>query len=309
MKYFFKKITRFALASKLLTVLVAVICFAGCTDEDRDHCFTDLSLRFTYTHNSLFVDLFDAQVQSLDLYFYDHQDRLLGKRRVMREQLESRNTYSLRDLPLDEYTIVAWGNYDPAFYSCNEAYTLSDMSMDVLCADDGALSGNPCHFFHGIARVGWGDTGELVVPMIKTTNDIHIEIVQTTRADDDFSVRMEGIAGSYNYENNQVGDGLLHHTPGCVESGGRHRADFTVTRLREGDGLSVVIMDDQGDVLHTDLVTARILAEYPLVNNNSDLDRYDDYTLVYRAQSTGGTYVFTLIQINDWDLTGSGGGI
>ena len=66
----FNKITR-QQNGLLLLVLGAAAFLGSCVRADRADCDFPLRLRFSYTDNAPGVELFQEEVTSLDLFFYD----------------------------------------------------------------------------------------------------------------------------------------------------------------------------------------------------------------------------------------------
>lgn len=81
----------------LLLVLGGAAFLSGCVRGDRTDCRFPLRLRFSYTNNVPAEELFQEEVASLDLFFYDSQSGLLVHRESLRALL---NTAGEVTLPL-----------------------------------------------------------------------------------------------------------------------------------------------------------------------------------------------------------------
>lgn len=310
MKYLFKK---YSIQSAILFILFV---FTGCFSNDIANCPSQTYLRFMYTKNVDNVCHFQEQVEHLDLYLYDGNDKFIKKQYLPTNAL-SEGSRLLLDLAPGNYTAVVWANVKEEHFACTPGATLQDMKLDLKCPEDGHVTTDPGEILHGIASVTITEFGdqEHVVSMIKNTNRVHIVLEDITPissysafSDNPYSLAITGSNGSYNYDNTLADGAALNYIPQYTIAGNTTQADFTILRIRENDDLQLTIQAN-GKEIHTERLATRLM-ENPRINGNDDFDRIDDYTLHYHLiQKEDGAHVVTLISINDWDVTHTGGGI
>lgn len=285
----------------------------GCVYDDMSDCNNPVSLRMIYTLNKDYTDKFPDYVEYVDFYVYDQDKELILEEQVTTSSLLSGNTHYL-DLPAGKYTTVIWGNKDAEDYDVKDKEALEEMSLALIREEEDRITRKPADLFHGIIsfEVGTQET-QKTVSMIKNTNHIHIlvEVPISLRSypDTEFSVRMYGSNGLYKYDNSRIASQQLQYIPSYskyTQSATDYiQADFKTLRLFIGDGVRVMIMKGT-EVLIVESLTD-LLLQSSIVNNNEDLDRYDDYTLLFTVDEQG-DYTLSAIQVNDWDVIWEPGG-
>lgn len=98
---------------KLLRIPLLLLCLAllpACISEGNSDCPTDrhIILELAYEHNG--TDVFDQQVQSVDLFVFDRNNLLVHRQTVGSTQLNAFAGADLSHLAPGDYRIVAWGN-------------------------------------------------------------------------------------------------------------------------------------------------------------------------------------------------------
>lgn len=297
-------------------VPIFMLLFGGCSSSGGSSIELPegLFLRFSYTHNSTNTNLFTQQVKTLDLHVYNEKKDFVKTICISKGSLTKDNVYQIPDLLLGNYTIAVWGNIHSDYYDYDISPKLDNMKMKLVTNEKGDVKTSPDGMFHAViqTKVNASKT-EQFISLIKNTNNIQIiiedeSLVGNARQVNPYTVSISGSNGNYDYKNNIVGDKRVNYIPEYNISNNTFRADVTVMRLMKDDDMTLVIKDSQANILHNELLTARLM-EDPKINNNDDLNRYDNYTLRYKAENKDGTHVLVLVGINDWDLTEGGGGI
>ncbi len=312
-----------------LAVLVLLSAQGCCTiDDNTDDCFPLARLRFSYAYNMSGNDRFRDQVSTIDLYVYNQSDgSLVATKRYSQAELASENySVALRWLRQGDYYIIALGNKNDVYYSCQDHGCMDDMRVRMLCSDGaGNVTANPGSFFYGMVELAKTDTDEKVVGMIKNTNDINITVRNQipTRAGGvglpDLGVRISVHNGTIKYDNSIAMEDtrvMTHISNNAFpEYQQEFRTTLTVGRLFSTDGSVITITNSEtGDVLSTDNLTEKIvklLTEneyYDGMDPDEYLDRQDNYDLVYVVEMKYGVVVTTLVTLNDWRTSDNNSG-
>ena len=319
--------------AKLTAILFATLFFTGCIGDDMSDCFPDkLNLRFVYDYNKDFRDKFNAQVETLDLFIYDKEsNELLDSVHVKKADLAAGNIHALQNLPAaNAYMVVVWGNLNPEFYDCQGHSVYSGMKVELRSNALGLVAKRQGSLFHGKIEFEAGTTGEIVVSLVKDTNDIHLIIKDEddnggraatyAAAQGQFTAQITADNGAYKYDNTPIaGYKQIYQVATTILDSGNpslSKADLTVMRLFVGDDskitiqdtkFSIPITDDKGNPIKNMSLT-ELLMKDENINSNEMLDRYDDYTLYFETKVLKGAVVMALVRINDWTLIYMGGG-
>ncbi|NDV60438.1 FimB/Mfa2 family fimbrial subunit [Bacteroides sp. 519] len=296
---------------KVGVLLTAIILFCGCID-DTYNCTrpTGTFLRFTYTLNTKYRDLFAEQVSDIALFFYTQQGKHILTKDVSCNELDTDNRLYMELTP-GNYRVAVWGNLDERHYGWRDPRHPTNFQLDLLCGEGGEVGHEFASLFHGIIdfEILEGVVEEHTVELIKNTNTIHVIMEQETAEtrNADCYALITGYNGSYNLENNCVAESLpLQYNPRYTSLINGTQANFTVMRLFQDDDLNLTLGWDgtEGSTVSKHLVSE--LMKHPEINTNEDLDRWDEYTLTYTKNSFGAV---VLIKINNWDVILEPGGI
>lgn len=304
--------------------LLAVSAMNGCSTlkEDNSDCPQGLYLRFHYTyHMGDDGCRLRQQVDKLDLFIYKADDGSLYQHKTLPiGALDSDNGVQLM-LPAGDYHMIAWGNYDEQAHLIGVHDTYSQMQLRLK-----AQSGNfsfTGSLFHGDIDVTTLKNKRVSgdVYMTKDTNAVHIVIADTEDEVIDasqFTITMTGTNGIYNYDNALAAEALdlpLNYIPTYQYDADQMwaQADFYVYRLfsDESDGvcLKIAANSHPDTPLHNLCLSREILRCIPEINTDEDLDREDDYTLVYKVRNDGGAWTLVSISINGWEIISQNSGI
>lgn len=307
MKYFHS----FSFSSIFLIILLfPAFVFTSCIEDDYDDCVTGVYVRFTYTKNTQDVCLFSEQVSELILNIYDRDSgEFIDSRKVSYTALDESNRLWL-PLPKGNYHIVAWGGGSQIenFYNLSPASHLNDFCLDII--DENKK--NLCSLFHG--SLTYEQRNNVVmsehIDLVKNTNNIHVIIQKSSNSGTTAvypSMLITANNGSYNVHNESISPNRLSYSPQTVQSNmTQAEADFTVLRLLHELDITLEIGWGESYQKSFSLIS-EILTQHPDINSNDDLDRQDEYTLVFELDEQSN--ILTLIKVNNWVVTNDGGGI
>ena len=290
----------------LYILLFPVLVLTSCIKENNDNCPTGVFLRFDYTYNIQNEDLFDEQVNELILNIYDKDSGvLIQTEKISSTSLDDKNKLFV---PLSEgnYHIIVWGGNKPLedSYSLNAVNNIDNFYLDIKDdnkSDLGSL------FFGSIT---YEQKDKVVkhesVSLIKNSNRIHV-IIKGIGILNTPLVAIEGNNYSYNSFNEIIGRKTFSYIPEYSQlTDGSWQADFTVLRLLIEHDLDLEI--ECGDKFRENFsLIDEVIMQHPAIKTNDDLDRQDEYTLVFKVNEASN--IIELISINDWIVTDDGGGI
>lgn len=300
---------------------------SGCISDDTSECVGQAYLRFSYTHNEPQDDLLTAQVEYINLFFYDGQEQLADSRCIQVTDLDE-NGGILLEIPEGTYTVVAWGNNHDDKFEVTGSSAMKDLRLSLLEGQDGYASSVP-HLFYGRSTVTASamNIAEGHISLIKNTNHIRVVIVDVsgTRAgsertlpDTDLKVRIMGCNWRYDYANNlceQARERIMEYgATNGIDGEGRPQAEFDILRMFADNACQLELVLE--DVRHPEEeplkrfgLTQKVIETIPHVNTTDDLDRYDDYEVRIEVELRQLTWTVVRILINDWEMKEFEGGI
>ncbi len=305
----------------LWAAAVMLLSLQGCVtiDDNTDDCFPLAKLRFEYTYNMEYTDLFREQVESLDLYAYDKLDGafVASHHYTQADLIKEDYALTLKWLRQGDYYIIAYGNMDNNYYYCADHGYFTQARVKMLSDDAlGTVATNPCHFFYGFVELAKADTDEKIVSMIKDTNDINITIrdkaTRATRWEEGLpalTVKLTLPNGTIKHDNSIDAADTRTMTHISLKSFDQYATSLKTTlrvgRMFSGDGSKIKITGtNSGTEFATENLTAKIAELYAENNGtlpiNEYLDRQDTYDLVYDLAMENGVYVIMLVEINGW---------
>ena len=101
----------------VLAMMVALLAMVSCKDglifDGEGDCGIYYRIRFKYDYNIKFADAFANEVNSVALYVFDQNDRLLEQHVTSdKEALSSGNFEIALELEPQRYTLLAWAGLD-----------------------------------------------------------------------------------------------------------------------------------------------------------------------------------------------------
>lgn len=206
-------------------LVLATLISCGSIYEDEGDCTPYYYVQFVYDHNMKFADAFANEVEDVNLYVFDSNDKFVTLFSERGDVLQS-DGYKMR-LPLapGHYTIVAWCG----LYGKNGSYSLPDVTPGVTTLqelncrlddreykDNGEVSvGEIDDLFHGIQTYDLPDSyGDHVfkMPLKKNTNYVRVVLQHLSGEDinaDDFKFTITDDNGTLGYDNSPLDDELL----------------------------------------------------------------------------------------------------
>jgi len=260
--------------------------------------------------NPSYLDKFSESVEHITVLVYDTSGHLVYRQGANTTSLVTGNRFLLKISP-GEYTAVIWGNIHTDDYKVSNEEKLESMYLEVLTDGEIPLNAEPSDLFHG--KVDFEVTKEkgreATVSMIKNTNTIHVVlegIYQTRSApESDYSVRIQGSNGVYNADNKFYDNvkRLQYQPDYSISRTGevvKAHADFKIQRMVQKDDVRIRILEGE-EVKITELITERLF-QSAYVSTEEDLDRFDDFTLVYTFSENYQTFFLTTIKVENWEM-------
>ena len=324
---------------RLLLTVSVLLSLASChTVWDDDDCPVDIEYRvkFKYDYNMLFTDAFATQVQSVTLYAFDEQGKLVLQQSEQGEAL-SRDDYTMKlDLTPGNYRLVAW-----AGLAEGDAFEVPVMDEGVSVQEDLTCRINRYPYtLHGeqVDSVGYlqplwhgsADTrttsragrAELItVPLVKNTNTLRIILQQIAAGPVDasqFEFTVTDENGLMLHDNSlDPNDGALTYMPYYQAQGS---ADIEGTASEDQLNMAVaelstgrLMADSDVRLTISNRQTGETVLSIPLIDYlelcktvaNYDmplqeyLDREDTYTMTFFLD-TNNAWINTQVIINNW---------
>lgn len=209
---------------------IVALSFLGlsCIKSDPDDC--GLYLEFTYDYNMEFVDAFDPQIESVDVFVFDASGTYQFTKQARREELLGGKRMLLGlDLPLGAYQVLTVGGLCDEFQLSDELQqelipgvtTLDQVRLSLL-REPGEVSAEFPHIWMGPAMTVENRSERTVwkVNLTKNTNRFNLALTEVERKAADpipdlpYSfeiVTPEGAA--YSCENEPLSDETVVYTP------------------------------------------------------------------------------------------------
>lgn len=291
----------------LITVAVSVF---SCTKEDYE-CPSEVTLKFSYTYNADDKDYFADEVDKLYMYLFDENNMFISSRIINTSELGGKSEMQVV-MPKGTYSLAVWGNAYENEFSMIDGYVLEKQTDS-----NGEVDHNVNDLFHSIVKEKLNKNEMVIeVPFIKNTNNIAVVITDLrsetrTIPDSDYSIRISGSNGSYNFDNSPVANQQpIQYKPfysqATVEGKECDRADFKTLRLLVEDDITIDIYEE-GRLRRQDKLTDILIKEFNHINGNADLDKYSNFEFLYQINPNG-TITLAKIKVEDWiAIPGSGG--
>lgn len=292
----------------------------SCIKEDLSTCNSELLLRFRYTLNDQYTNLFGSDVHRVIIYVFDSNNKYVYSLSEQGNKLT--NDYVMRvPLPAGKYTVVAYGG-DFTTYSVGELNTLTNTLNETLrkgvtdikdfCTELKSISGEenylypiaiPDDLYAGIATNAtsvMNNQSITDVDLIKDTKKIKVEMIGTEAFDVPLDVYITAKNGRYEYDND-INDnyGTFKYTPiHTVLKPDYMEADFKIMRLVLGQSPMLVIKNSvTHQVIYEKNMIDLILQTYNYVSQ-ADFDREDEFVF----KITIANNIVISISINGWEI-------
>ena len=203
--------------------------FSACIGEwHNKYCPTDRNVvvEFAYVYNG--NDVFNEQVESVDLFVFDSNNLLVHRETINAAQLNAFAGTDLSHLAPGTYRIVAWGNVSPlrnTFGGANVGDNISDAHIGRVgvTRNTESQSGNSCrlHFAPGLAQNQFTITvptsGDLTATLPFARSYIGIEVFVVgfaayTNQTEPPIIEINGAASHFCFNRNPEGNITLRET-------------------------------------------------------------------------------------------------
>ena len=327
------------LALPLLLALVAT----GCDSliyEDLEPCPTHYHLKLRYDYNMKYADAFASEVNSVAVWAFDTDGRLVWQHSEDGEALATDNYTIDVNLPDGRYDFVTWCGLasDSPFAVDNETpSSIRELGTTLSLTADSRATGVSATalpgLYHSIRRgvviesnPGVETDNEISLSLTKDTNYFKILLQNldgSTMKEGDFSFRITGGNTRLEHDNSYgVGDihdyhpwsltsaeaGVVGSTPsaGAITSVSSILAELHTSRLMaDGDyELIVTRSSDSKEIIHIPLVDYLLLVKgnYHSMSDQEYLDRQDEYALTFFIDKDSNWKRTTGIYINSWHV-------
>lgn len=306
--------------TKILSAIALIGGLSGCIREDRSECNPGVLLKYDYSLNTEYTNLFGAEVGKVTVYVFDEKGLYYGCHSEEGSRLT--NDYQmLLPLPTGRYTVVTWGG-DLAPYRLGESgkegsVFHEQLKEGVTHIDDFMLmaeraNGQPLNaltdLYHGKADVTsvFQPQDTYTIPLTQDTKHIHVKVKDVTLgkpkravpAEPPYEIYCTGTNGRYRSDNS-IGSPAaeVRYTPYDIrQEEGVMYADLNTLRPTLDRELRITVKDATGkSVFEKDLVG--FMKEKAGFDSQEDFDREDEYEIVIRMEQD----VAFSITINGWE--------
>lgn len=313
---------------------VAVSCDNILAEEEED-CSIHYRVKFKYDYNMKYADAFANEVNSVTLYAFDDDGKLVFQKTEEDEILKSPNYYMELDINPGDYRLITWAGrldeeasfsvplltvgestYEELICKMDRAYTRAD--------DNGAyINTELTGLWHGeIPKQNFSSRAALiqtaVIPLVKNTNRIRIILQQLSDGSVDaskFDYTITDDNGLMNYDNSILEDELLTYMPWHQGQGSSsiNGVDLGTINVAVAELTTGRLMADKNPILTiTNRETGKVVLSIPLVKYlllteaeghdmapQEYLDRQDEYSLTFFVDANM-AWINTQIIINGW---------
>lgn len=303
-----------------------IVILQSCIKEDLSTCKSELLLRFRYTLNDQYVDLFDAEVDRVTIYVFDSEGKYVANFSEQGSQLT--NDYVMHvPLPPGDYRIVAYGG-DFNTYSAGELnsqtntlnQTLIEGVTDIndFCIElksimeaDNYLhpATTPDDLYVGLvnASSSSNDKEIVTVELIKNTKKIKVKITGTDFIPSALDINIIATNGRYKFDNRiDVNHGTMKYTPINTSVLPNYmEVDLKMMRLVLGQSPMLVIKNSTtSEVIYSENMIEQILLTQQYLSQE-DFDREDEFVFEIAIKSNN-NIVEVVVSINGWLINNIG---
>ena len=323
--------------SMLATLFVALStssCKEGFIYEGEGDCGTYYNIEFKYDYNMKFADAFAKEVNSLALFVFDQNDRLV--RSIVEEDEEklSAANYSMAlELESGTYELVAWAGLmnEESFdllATLEEGVTKREELQVALKNNEGVVEKDLLPLFHGAMTLDYTSepgTYTETMSLVKDTNVVRVVLQQMSDGlvAEKFRYEITADNGLFNHNNEVIANGMLTYKPWSVTSGtadvapgygtnGVTRVDevsvavaeFTISRMIDGQSpvLTIWNIEENEPVLSIPIADYALLVKgnyNSSMSNQEYLDRQDEYNMTFFLDEDG-DWLSASIIVNSW---------
>lgn len=301
--------------------IILLLLFQSCIKEDLSTCEYGLLLRFKYTLNDQYTNLFDSEVYRITVYIFDSKGKYVDSFSEQGHKLT--NDYVMRvPLPCGKYSVVAYGG-DFTTYSAGELESsnntlnqplrkgITDINdfrtelKNISGVEDYLYPAHtPDDLYAGlVTNVASVANNQNVtdVELIKDTKKIKVKITSEDTFTIPFDIYITALNGRYNFENKiDTNHGVFKYTPiNSLVQLQYMEADLKMMRLVLGQSPMLVIKKTTtSEVIYNENMIEQILLTQKYVSQE-DFDREDEFVFEFKIRSKDND-IEILISINGW---------
>lgn len=321
-------------------MMVALLAMTSCKEclifEGEGDCGIYYRIHFKYDYNIKFADAFANEVNSVALYVFDQNDRLLEQYITNdKEVLASGNFEIPLELQPQKYTLLAWAGLDneESFKLLTDTEvgvtTLQQMQVkmrvDYNDAGEAVVEDDLKPLFHATKEIVVTDTPGVhneTMSLMKNTNVIRVMLQENSgepMSAEKYIFEITDNNGSYNWDNAIIRDQMIKYSPWSLTAGTADMeqdtrattsismviAELTIGRMSVTSSpiLSVKNKDTGKIVFRIPLADYALLIKGNYRKNMSDqeyLDRQDEYSMTFILDE--GNWMSSYILINSWTV-------
>ncbi|MCD7901075.1 MAG: FimB/Mfa2 family fimbrial subunit [Bacteroides sp.] len=301
-----------------LVMLAALIACSGlitsCTNlfEDLPEC--RLFVRFKYDYNMLSVDAFHTQVDKVQLYVFDKEDKFLFQQTEEGSALATGSYLMQVELPVGEYQFMAWAgahdSYEITSLQVGES-TINDLKLQLRRDQSLVIDKEVEPLWYGeILDVNFTATTNQTetINLIKDTNKVRFVLQGKTDSwtlnVDDYTYQIIESNGYINYDNSLLPDDVLSFQPYYKEQRNPSAGVVEMNTLRlmaDRETRFVVTEKSTGrHVLNINLTDFLLMTEMEGHKWSAQeyFDRQDEYAIVFFFGDNPGSDSWLTVQIN-----------
>lgn len=292
----------------------------SCLKEDMPNCESDLLLRFRYTLNGQYENLFGAEVNRITVYIFDSNGKYVDSFSEQGDKLT--NDYLMRiPLPEGKYSAVVWGG-DMATYSVGELDSQTSAINQILrkgvtdihdfrtelknrSGEGGYLfaTDTPNDLYAGLATdvtSAISNKNITDIELTKDTKKIKVKITGTSTIPQPLEVYITAVNGRYGFDNTIDTDhGTFKYTPvNFSVQPDQLVVDLKMMRLMSGQSPMLVVRNSvTSEILYNANMIDYILST-PQYASQEDIDREDEF--VFEITFIGNVVI--AVSVNGWQI-------
>ena len=211
---------------KYVVYLLLTFTLFSCDSIDEDLPPCKVYVQFDYSYNMVYVDLFSAQVENVDLFIFDKEGNFIERKSESGSILKSGNYKMELDLPNGEYQLLTWAglsdNYELTDMVVGKT-NIKDVTLKLRTSSNDVSDSKLSSLWHGEVKniVIDGYSQNILIPLIRDTNKIRFVLHFTgepTISDEDCLFKITAENGYYDWNNNILPDKMITYEPYQLEN-------------------------------------------------------------------------------------------
>lgn len=311
----------------IFILLLMPVYLSGCIGEGDPNCdplHQELTIQFLHNINPSYENTLPDVIEYINLYIYDESGEIAKYERLTKERLDTTAYKYKINLEAGTYTLIAIMN-DEQEYKSEHTDSLKNASLRIICDDNQQLFSRTAPVFYGyddklydnryeekqaVVTLDWYPV-QRTINFANNTNNIEVNVKfnRYLLTGSEVEVYIQGKNGVIDFINkcpDQYPVYTYHAHEKEIENALTYQSyinRITTQRLWEGDDLELTIIrkepGKEDEVMVCQPLT-ELLMKNPLYNNDYQLERYNDYQLVYEYEFRDGAWMLSELLINDW---------